>query len=161
MLAEEFIMSNFAMRRSSKGYQLLCLAIQEASVLHPNFPTFDVFCQTLLKSAQETNSQAIQRTLARAVETLWDRPENQRLFDQFYGYPVVEKPSAKDFVYTMGGYINRRAGYQAEATLLRVLPGTLEPFVVAMPDGRPCLAIPLDNLARLSQTFLEESVNAV
>ncbi len=156
MLAEDLVMSHFAMRRSSKGYPLLCLAMQKASTLYPNYPTFDVFCQTLLKPAQEASAQAVQRTLARGVEALWDREENRRLFDKFYGYPVVEKPSAKDFVYTMGGYIHRRAGYSLDAVPLCVLSERIEPFVAAMPDGRPCLAIPLDNLARLSGDILEE-----
>lgn len=160
MLAEEFVMSHFAMRRSNKGYQLLCLAIQEASSLYPHFPTFDVFCRNLLKSTQETSVPAVQRTLARAVENLWDQKGNRRLFNYFYGYQVVEKPSAKDFVYTMGGYVCRKAAGPADTLPLRMLPGTIEPFIAAMPDGRPCLAIPLDNLTHISEAILQERAGA-
>lgn len=155
MPAEEFIMESFAIRRSGKGYKLLCLAIREACQLYPDYPTFDALCRILLDSVQETSVSAIRRALARAVDTLWEIKDNRPLFDRFYGYPVRDKPSAKDFVYTMSDYIHHQHETNIRIVPLNFLLGKIKPLLGSMPDGRPCLAIPLDDLAQLSEILKE------
>lgn len=99
------IVSRFVMRRGTAEYQLLSLALQQAAALPQPYPTFKAFCQTLAGPAQKPNVQSIQRTLARAVRALYNREENHALLDELYGCHLSESPSAKDFIYTAGSYI--------------------------------------------------------
>lgn len=123
-MAEDLVMSSFSMRRESREYRFLCTAIQQASLIYPYYPAFDVFCRNIAKFAGEASAQAFQLALIQGVAGLWELAENRKLFDELYGYSIIEKPSAKDFVYTMGGYVCRSAGrFQETASSSAPEPG--------------------------------------
>lgn len=140
MLAEDLVMSAFSMCRSSKEYRLLCMAIQKASLIYPYYPTFDLFCRNMEKSGGEAGALLLQQALAQAVEALWTLPENRKLFDQYYGYHLIERPSSKDFVYTMGGYVCRQAGQHPKGLFPAFVEGDMESAAAADPDGSSELA---------------------
>ncbi len=135
-------MEDFALRKSSKGYQLLRRAVQQAADLYPDWPPFEVFCQNLAGTAGQTSSQAVQKALERVVNTLWERPDNRKLAEYYYGYQIKEKPSPKDFIYTLGEYIyNERMKSQPGPA-----QNNIKAVMTILPNGEKCLAIPLNEL---------------
>lgn len=133
------IVSKFVLRKSTKGYRVLCLVLQEAVSLYPQSVPLEQLCLRIQESAGGASSKSLQRTLGRTIDMIWDCATNHDLLNQIYQYPVQEKPSAKDFICSLVDYIKNPILLADPSWLL--LKPTLSPHIFMTPKGRSCFVV--------------------
>ena len=98
MFYPNIIMAKFSFPKSSKGYRILCFALQEAMKLYPEEFSMDQLCMCIQQFTGEKNPKSVQRLLNRTVESIWKNPYNSKFLEEIYQYSVKEKTFAKDFI---------------------------------------------------------------
>lgn len=99
------ILSELANHGSWEGYGLLHLAIKEAVKTQPISPSMDQLCKTLVGISGKRNPETIYRSMARAVDDIWARPESHPLLKKYYRREVVEKPTPDSFISALARYL--------------------------------------------------------
>lgn len=143
MFYPKTIMSKFYFCKSSKGYHILCLALEEAMKLYPHEFSMDQLCQRIAERAGGKNPKSLQRILNRTVESIWKNKNNGKLLEKIYQYPVDEKISAKDFICSFVEYSVQHPGEVADPSYM-ILRTTLTPNIFLDPDGKRCTLHYLD-----------------
>lgn len=99
------ILSELANHGSWEGYSLLHFAIKEAAKTQPVSPSMDQLCKKLVGIGGKQNPETIYRSMARAVDDIWARPESRPLLKKYYRREVVEKPTPDSFISAMARYL--------------------------------------------------------
>ncbi len=144
------ILSQFAVRKSSKGYHILSRAIWEAVELYPQEFSFDQLCQHILKSTGGKNSKSLQRILNRTVESIWSCEYNQELLEKIFQYRVEEKISAKDFIFSFAEYYIQHPELRQSPFSLVLLP-TESSNVFTTPQGQRYFVFDSDKQVSLQE----------
>lgn len=99
------ILAELANHGSREGYGLLHFAIEEALKSQPITPSMDTLCKKLVELTGKQNPDTIYRSMARAVDDIWDRAESRPLLKEYYRHEVVEKPTLDDFISALARYL--------------------------------------------------------
>lgn len=97
------ILAELANHGSWEGYGLLYYAIAEA--VKPMSPSMDKLCRGLVGVCGKRNPDTIYRSMARAADDIWTRPENRLLLREYYHRELVEKPTLDGFISTVARYL--------------------------------------------------------
>lgn len=99
------ILSELANHGSWEGYGLLHFAIMEAVKAQPMPMNMDQLCRHLVDIAGKQNPDTIYRSMARAVDDIWARPESRPLLKEYYHRELVEKPTVDSFICALARYL--------------------------------------------------------
>lgn len=99
------ILSELANHGCWEGYGLLLLAIREAVKTQPISPSMDQLCKALVELSGKQNPETIYRSMARAVDDIWSKPETRPLLKKYYRREVVEKPTPDSFISALARYL--------------------------------------------------------
>lgn len=108
------ILAKLANHESWEGYDLLRLAILEAARTQPISPSMNQLCAALAETTGKQNPKTIYRSMARAVDDIWARPENRPLLKKYYRREVVEKPTLDGFISALAWYLRETSSGQAD-----------------------------------------------
>lgn len=108
------ILTELANHESWEGYGLLHYAIEEAVKTQPMPPSMDKLCKKLVGVGGKQNPDTIYRSMARAVDDIWARPESHPLLKEYYRRELVEKPTADSFISTLSRYLWEQSSRQLE-----------------------------------------------
>ncbi len=143
MFYPNIIMAKFSFPKSSKGYRILCLALQEAMKLYPEEFSMDQLCMRIQQFTGGKNPKSVQRLLNRTVESIWKNPYNSKLLEEIYQYPVKEKTFAKDFICSFVEYaVQHPEVMQSRSFLILWRNGSSGTFTTK--EGRSCTINYLD-----------------
>lgn len=153
------IISKFALRKSSKGYRTLCLILQEAVRLYPQDIPLEQLCLRIQKSAGGASSKSLQRALGRTIDMIWECTSNHELLNQIYQYPVHDKPSTKDFIYSFVDYYYvKNSVFPDTSSCLRLNP-TLSPYIFRTSKGHPYFV--LDFETKISPHEICQAIDSI
>ena len=109
------ILTELANHGSWEGYGLLHYAIEEAVKEQPMPPGMDKLRRKLVRTGGKQNPESIYRSMARAVDDIWDREDSRRLLKEYYRRELVEKPTLDGFISALARYLWEQSEQQAEA----------------------------------------------
>lgn len=151
------IISKFTLRKSTKGYRILRLVLQEAVSLYPMDISLEQLCLRVQKSAGGANPKSLQRALGRTIDMIWECTTNHILLDKIYQYPVTEKPSAKDFICSVVDYIKNSMLPNDPSCLL--LTPTLSPHIFKTSKGHSYLVVGCDET--ISPQQIRDAIDSI
>lgn len=99
------ILSELSNHGSWDGYGLLHLAIREAVKAQPMPVSMDHLCRQLVGISGKQNPETIYRSMARAVDDIWSRPDIRPLLKKYYYRELVEKPTPDSFICALARYL--------------------------------------------------------
>lgn len=99
------ILMELANHGSWEGYGLLHYAIEEAVKTQPMPTSMDGLCRELVEICGKQNPETIYRSMARAVDDIWARPESRVLLRKYYRRELVEKPTLDSFISALARYL--------------------------------------------------------
>ena len=99
------ILTELSNHGSWEGYTLLYYAIAEAKKTQPRSPSMDQLCKTLVGIGGKQKPETIYRSMARAVDDIWSRPESRPLLKKYYRREMVEKPTPDSFISALARYL--------------------------------------------------------
>ena len=99
------ILAELANHGSWEGYGLLHYAIEEAIKTQPMPSSMDRLCRELVDVCGKQNPETIYRSIARAVDDIWARPESRLLLREYYRRELVEKPTPDSFISAVARYL--------------------------------------------------------
>lgn len=108
------ILAELANHGNREGYGLLHFAIEEALKSQPITPAMDTLCKKLVELTGKQNPDTIYRSMARAVDDIWDREESRPLLKKYYRRDVLEKPTLDDFISAIARYLWEESSGQPE-----------------------------------------------
>ena len=144
----EPIISRLPLPKSNNSYLVLCLAVQEAARLYPDYPnkiSLEELCRRIMHAAGKTNPKSVLRSLERAVEYIWLHKENNPALLAIYEHSIVDKLSAKDFIASAARYICLQSASAPDSSLQLAPPGT--PYRYLSKEGTPYFVIPCSHPA--------------
>ena len=103
------ILSELANHGSWEGYGLLNYAIMEAVKAQPMPVNMDQLCEQLVGIGDKRNPKSIYRSMARAVDDIWAKPESRPLLKEYYHRELVEKPTLDSFICALARYLWEQA----------------------------------------------------
>lgn len=99
------ILSELSNHGSWEGYGLLRLAIKEAVKAQPMPVSMDHLCKQLVGISGKQKPDTIYRSMARAVDDIWSRPDIRPLLKKYYYRELVEKPTLDSFICAIARYL--------------------------------------------------------
>lgn len=111
------ILTELANHGSWEGYGLLHFAIEEAVKTQPMPSSMDKLCKTLVGIGNKQNPDTIYRSMARAVDDIWARPESRLLLREYYHRELIEKPTLDSFITALAKYLWSQPSDPAADTL--------------------------------------------
>lgn len=106
------ILMELANHENWEGYGLLYFAIEYAIQAQPMPASMDKLCRALVGIGGKRNPETIYRSMARAVDDIWARPESRPLLREYYRRDLVEKPTLDSFIAALSRYMWERTSQQ-------------------------------------------------
>lgn len=103
------ILAELANHGNWEGYGLLHLAIEEAVKSQPLKSNMDALCKQLVELSGKSNPDTIYRSMARAVDDIWNKPSSRPLLREYYHQEVLEKPTPDNFISALALYLWEQA----------------------------------------------------
>lgn len=163
------ILAELANHGSWEGYGLLYFAIAEAVKAQPMPPMMDTLCKKLVGIGGKRNPDTIYRSMARAVDDIWARPESRPLLKEYYRRELVEKPTPDSFISAVAKYLweqslQQQAAEQADAYHISFDAASQKYGIISHVEGSlvwasfPALTEDLEHIQRIVRLLCQQNI---